>query len=67
MMEVCSFLPYSMFCLFINLSGSPVSHSRPGGLLAERGKQLFQTPGIPVSPVVFLFPPKVQDSDCYKT
>uniref|UniRef100_A0A3B4CJ25 G protein pathway suppressor 2 n=1 Tax=Pygocentrus nattereri TaxID=42514 RepID=A0A3B4CJ25_PYGNA len=25
----------------------PVSHSRPGGLLADRGKQLFQTPGIP--------------------
>lgn len=31
----------------LSLQGSPVSHSRPGGLLAERGKQLFQTPGIP--------------------
>uniref|UniRef100_W5KID9 G protein pathway suppressor 2 n=1 Tax=Astyanax mexicanus TaxID=7994 RepID=W5KID9_ASTMX len=31
----------------LSLQGGPVSHSRPGGLLAERGKQLFQTPGIP--------------------
>ncbi|XP_026865702.2 G protein pathway suppressor 2 [Electrophorus electricus] len=31
----------------LSLQGSPVSHGRPGGLLAERGKQLFQTPGIP--------------------
>ncbi|XP_076829833.1 G protein pathway suppressor 2-like isoform X2 [Brachyhypopomus gauderio] len=31
----------------LSLQGSPVSHSRPAGLLAERGKQLFQTPGIP--------------------
>ncbi|XP_060790692.1 G protein pathway suppressor 2-like isoform X1 [Neoarius graeffei] len=31
----------------LSLQGSPVNHSRPGGLLAERGKQLFQTPAIP--------------------
>ncbi|XP_062850181.1 G protein pathway suppressor 2-like [Trichomycterus rosablanca] len=30
----------------LTLQGSPVSHSRPGALLTDRGKQLFQTPGI---------------------
>ncbi|KAL2079612.1 hypothetical protein ACEWY4_025356 [Coilia grayii] len=31
----------------LNMQGSPVSHSRPGGLLGDRSKQLFQTPVIP--------------------
>ncbi|XP_056155935.1 G protein pathway suppressor 2 isoform X2 [Lampris incognitus] len=31
----------------LNIQGSPVSHSRPGALLGERSKQLFQTPVIP--------------------
>lgn len=33
------------------LSGSPVSHSRPGALLGERSKQLFPAAVIPVSNV----------------
>lgn len=35
------------------LSGSPVSHSRPGALLGERSKQLFPAAVIPVSKRVF--------------
>lgn len=31
----------------LSIQGSPVSHSRPGALLGERSKQLFQTPVIP--------------------
>ncbi|KAM4611748.1 G protein pathway suppressor 2 isoform 3-T3 [Polymixia lowei] len=31
----------------LSIQGSPVSHSRPGALLGDRNKQLFQTPVIP--------------------
>ncbi|KAF6715858.1 G protein pathway suppressor 2 [Oryzias melastigma] len=33
--------------IFLLLTGSPVSHSRPGALLGERSKQLFTTAVIP--------------------
>uniref|UniRef100_A0AAY4ANB9 G protein pathway suppressor 2 n=1 Tax=Denticeps clupeoides TaxID=299321 RepID=A0AAY4ANB9_9TELE len=31
----------------LSMQGSPISHSRAGGLLSDRSKQLFQTPVIP--------------------
>ncbi|XP_062371822.1 G protein pathway suppressor 2-like isoform X3 [Sardina pilchardus] len=34
----------------LSMQGSPVGHSRSGGLLADRSKQLFQTPVIPGRP-----------------
>lgn len=37
---------------FIFLSAGQVSHGRPGALLGERSKQLFQSPVIPVSMTV---------------